>query len=185
MSRIGKQPIVVSDKVSVQVTPHAVGVKGPKGHLTINLPSGVKVSFSEGKLVVNPVELERKGVRRNQVQANYGLVRTLLANAVKGVTEGFSKGLEMHGVGYRASVSGRTLELALGYSHPIKYEIPQGIDIKVDKQTNILVVGADKELVGRVADKIRSFRPPEPYLGKGVRYQNEVIRRKAGKSGGK
>ena len=185
MSRIGKQPILVSDKVSVSVNPNVVEIKGPKGHLTIKIPSGVKVSLSEGKLFVTPTELESKGVRRHQAEANHGLVRTLLANAVKGVTEGFSKGLEMHGVGYRASVSGRILELALGYSHPIKYEIPQGIEIKVEKQTNIIVLGADKELVGRVADKIRSFRPPEPYLGKGIRYQNEIIRRKAGKSGGK
>lgn len=115
----------------------------------------------------------------------HGLYKVLIQNAVNGVSQGFSKALELHGVGYRANVQGKKLELSLGFSHPISYDIPEGIEIKVDKQTNVAVNGADKALVGQVAAKIRSFRPPEPYLGKGVRYVGEVIRRKAGKSAGK
>ncbi|MCS6837762.1 MAG: 50S ribosomal protein L6 [Bdellovibrionaceae bacterium] len=187
MSRIGKLPIPIDDKVKVTINSGSVQVQGPKGQLTIGLPAGINLVQEGKQLKVVPATgaLERRLEKRGQGKAFHGLVRTLVANAVKGVKEGFSKTLELNGVGYRASVSGRTLELSLGYSHPIKYPIPEGIDIKVDKQTIITVSGANKDLVGVVAAVIRGFRPPEPYLGKGIKYQDEKIRRKVGKSGGK
>lgn len=180
MSRVGKNPIIFDDKVQVTVSPkNEVVVKGAKTQLAIPLRSEVKASV-DGKKIVLVRTAETKEAR-----SLHGLYRALLQNAVTGVTKGFTKGLELHGVGYRASVAGKKLELALGFSHPISFEIPEGIEIKVEKQTAISVTGASRELVGQVAAKIRSFRPPEPYLGKGVRYQGENIRRKAGKSAGK
>ena len=134
----------------------------------------------EGKTLV----LSRKEESKS-ASSLHGMYRALTQNAVTGVAKGFTKALELHGVGYRATVAGKKLEMSLGFSHPVIYEIPEGIDIKVDKQTNISVTGFDRALVGAVAAKIRSFRPPEPYLGKGVRYSDEKIRRKAGKSAGK
>jgi large subunit ribosomal protein L6 len=186
MSRIGKLPISLGDKVKVELTPRMAKIQGSKGSLCVSLPVGVKVVQLGTDLLVTPdfdsLEGNRVGV---SPLALHGLCRTLLANAVHGVRDGFTRVLELNGVGYRASVSGKFLELTLGYSHPIKYEIPEGIEIKVDKQTVVSVLGADKALVGLVASQIRGFRPPEPYLGKGVKYQGEKIRRKAGKSGGK
>jgi len=185
MSRIGKQPIELGDKVKVELSPALVKVHGAKGSLSVPLPAGVKVSQNGSKLIVSPDSQaikERAGV---SASALHGLCRTLLANAVRGVQEGFTQVLELNGVGYRAAVAGKTLELTLGFSHPIKFDIPDGIEIKVDKQTVVSVTGADKAKVGLVAAQIRGFRPPEPYLGKGVKYQGEKIRRKAGKSGGK
>lgn len=180
MSRIGKAPVYFDDKVQVSVSPqNEVQVKGAKTTLKIPLRSeiGAKV---EGKMLV----LTRKSETK-EAKSLHGMYRALVQNAVTGVSAGFTRGLELHGVGYRANVAGKKLELSLGFSHPVIFDIPDGIEIKVDKQTNISVNGADRALVGQVAAKIRSFRPPEPYLGKGVRYVGEHIRRKAGKSAGK
>lgn len=180
MSRIGKAPVYFDDKVQVAVTPkNELTVKG--GKFTLNIPMKPEVSAKvEGKKVILTRNSETKEAR-----ALHGLYRALLQNAVSGVSKGFTKSLELQGVGYRATVSGKKLELSLGYSHTISFDIPEGIEIKVDKQTIISVNGPSRELVGQVAAKIRSFRPPEPYLGKGVRYLGEKIRRKAGKSAGK
>lgn len=180
MSRIGKAPVNFDDKVQVTVTPaNVVTVKGAK--YSLNIPMKPEVSAKvEGKKIVLVRNKETKEAR-----ALHGLYRALLQNAVTGVSKGFTRTLELHGVGYRASVAGKKLELSLGFSHPISYDIPEGIEIKVDKQTAVTITGASRDLVGQVAAKIRSFRPPEPYLGKGVRYQGENIRRKAGKSAGK
>jgi large subunit ribosomal protein L6 len=180
MSRIGKAPVYFDDKVQVSVSPqNEIQVKGAKSTLKIRLRSeiGAKV---EGKMLV----LTRKSETK-EAKSLHGMYRALVQNAVTGVSAGFTRGLELHGVGYRANVAGKKLELSLGFSHPVIFDIPEGIEIKVDKQTNISVNGADRALVGQVAAKIRSFRPPEPYLGKGVRYAGEHIRRKAGKSAGK
>lgn len=180
MSRIGKNPVAFDSKVQVSITPkNEVTVKGAKHSLTIPVRTAIDVKVDGGKIV-----LTRKNDEK-ETRALHGLYRSLLANAVTGVSTGFTKSLTLQGVGYRASVAGTKLELSLGYSHPVVYDIPKGIEIKVDKQTTVLVQGADKALVGQVAAKIRGFRPPEPYLGKGVRYTDEVLRRKEGKSAGK
>lgn len=179
MSRIGKLAIAI-DGVTVDLKDaNFITVKGAKSSLKIRKVSGVDASLKENKLVLESKAEDKK------TKALYGLQRALLYNAVVGVTKGFSKVLELNGVGYRATVSGKKLELSLGFSHNIEFPIPEGIEIKVDKQTSITVTGPNKELVGQVSAKIRSFRPPEPYLGKGVKYSDEVIRRKAGKSAGK
>ncbi len=180
MSRIGRSPVIFDDKVQVSVTPaNEVIVKGAKSSLNIKMNAAVTAAL-DGKKVV----LTRKDDSKES-RALHGLYRALIQNAVVGVSKGFTRGLELHGVGYRANAAGKKLELSLGFSHPIVFDIPEGIEIKVEKQTSINVTGASRELVGQVAAKIRSFRPPEPYLGKGVRYAGENIRRKAGKSAGK
>lgn len=180
MSRIGKAPVFFDDKVQVNVTPgNEVVVKGGKSSLSIKLRPEVSAKI-EGKQII----LMRKHDTK-EARSLHGMYRALVQNAVTGLSKGFSRALELHGVGYRASVAGKKLEMSLGFSHPIHFEIPEGIEIKVEKQTNISVTGASRELVGQVAAKIRSYRPPEPYLGKGVRYADEKIRRKAGKSAGK
>jgi large subunit ribosomal protein L6 len=180
MSRIGKAPVYFDDKVQVSVTPaNEVVVKGAKTALTIKMRQDVSAKL-DGKKVILTTNSETKEAR-----SLHGLYRAMVQNAVTGVSKGFTKSLELQGVGYRANVSGKKLELSLGFSHPIVFDIPEGIEIKVDKQTNIAITGPNKELVGQVAAKVRSFRPPEPYLGKGVRYTGEHIRRKAGKSAGK
>jgi len=180
MSRIGKAPVVFDGTVQVSVSAaNEVIVKGAKSSLKINMQPSISAKVEAGKVVLTRND-ETKDTR-----ALHGLYRALLQNAVTGVTKGFTKGLELQGVGYRANVAGKRLELSLGFSHPVIFDIPDGIEIKVDKQTSITITGPSKELVGQVAAKIRSFRPPEPYLGKGVRYAGEHIRRKAGKSAGK
>ncbi|MBX2995847.1 MAG: 50S ribosomal protein L6 [Bdellovibrionaceae bacterium] len=180
MSRIGKAPVFFDDKVQVTVTPkNEVVVKGAKHSLSIKMRPEVSAAL-DGKKVV----LTRKSDTK-EARSLHGMYRALVQNAVNGVGKGFTRSLELHGVGYRASVSGKKLEMSLGFSHPIVFEIPDGIEIKVEKQTNIAVNGADRGLVGQVAAIIRGFRPPEPYLGKGVRYSDEKLRRKAGKSAGK
>lgn len=176
MSRIGKAAVFLDDKTSVTAAANKIMIKGVKGSVEVPLPLTVKLGQSDKRVKLETASEEKRS------KSLYGLTRALLQNAVIGVRDGFTKTLELHGVGYRASVSGRKLELSLGFSHPIEFPIPEGIEIKVDKQTLIHVNGVSKELVGQVAAKIRSYRPPEPYLGKGVRYQNEKIRRKAGKS---
>jgi large subunit ribosomal protein L6 len=178
MSRIGKNPVVVPEKVTVTITERKIDVKGPNGQLEFTHHEGVNVKKEDSSILITPVD----GSNKNR--ALWGLTRTLINNMVIGVTTGWKKDLEFTGVGYKAAATGSSLTLNLGYSHPINYELPQGVNAKVGKNT-IELSGASKELVGFAAAKIRSFRPPEPYKGKGIRYSNEVIIRKAGKTGGK
>jgi len=178
MSRIGKKPIVIPAGVKVALNGQAVKVEGPKGRLERQLHDQVDVSIEADQIQVAPKNLQSGS-------ALQGLTRTLVANMVEGVTKGFSKSLEINGVGYRAELKGTVLNLALGYSHPIEYPLPAGVTAEVEKQTKITLAGIDKELVGATAAKIRSFRPPEPYKGKGIKYADERIVRKAGKTGGK
>ncbi|MEX0798465.1 MAG: 50S ribosomal protein L6 [Bacteriovoracaceae bacterium] len=178
MSRIGKRPVEIPEKVNVTINDRLVEVKGPNGQLSYTYNPEVEVAQEEKTLVVKPVE------ESNKSRALWGLTRTLLSNMVEGVTKGFTKTLEFNGVGYKAAVSGNKLTLNLGYSHPIDFEAPEGVTVKATKNV-IEVSGANKELVGYTAAKIRSFRPPEPYKGKGVKYSDETIIRKAGKAGAK
>ena len=175
MSRIGRQPIPVPTGVSIAIEPERVTVNGPKGELSerINRDIGVE-QVGEEVLVTRPTD-------RGEHRALHGLTRTLVANMVKGVTDGFEKRLEIQGVGYRAQLRGRDLELALGYSHPVSIEAPEGIDFEVPQPTEIIIRGIDKQLVGQVAADIRKRRPPEPYKGKGIRYRDEHVMRKVGK----
>lgn len=178
MSRIGKQPVNVPEKVVVDIKGHDVKVKGPNGELECKFNDKVIIDKKDNTIVVSPVENSR--VSRSM----WGLSRTLINNMIVGVTTGFTKKLEFSGVGYKVTVSGESLNLSLGYSHPIEYKIPKGIKIAT-KGNTIEVSGASKELVGFVSAKIREFRPPEPYKGKGIKYADEVIVRKAGKTGAK
>ncbi len=175
MSRIGRKPIEIPDGVSVSVSPGRVQVSGPLGELSQEVPARITVSQEDGRLVV------RRPTDRGEDRALHGLTRTLIANMVEGVTKGFEKRLEIHGVGYRASLRGSDLELAVGYSHPVVIAPPEGISFEVPAPTQIVVKGIDKQLVGQVAAEIRRVRPPEPYKGKGIRYQGEHVRRKVGK----
>ena len=176
MSRIGKVPISIPDGVTAKVEKNVVKIKGPKGEIEQKVDPSITVSLKDGL-----IQLERPTDHR-QHRAFHGLYRSLIANMVAGVSEGFSKKLEIIGVGYRVELIGRSLVLQLGYSHPIVCAPPDGIDIIVNAPTKFEVTGISKELVGLVAAKIRSFRPPEPYKGKGIRYVGENVRRKAGKS---
>jgi large subunit ribosomal protein L6 len=175
MSRIGKKPVDVPSGVTAAVDGQDVKVKGPKGELAFRVHDEVVVEFKDGKVTVQPRD-ETKGAR-----SKWGMSRTMVSNLVEGVTKGFEKKLEISGVGYRAAVQGKDLVLALGYSHDIKYPIPEGIDIKCAKPTEISISGIDKQRVGQVAAEIREFRGPEPYKGKGVKYAGEFIFRKEGK----
>lgn len=177
MSRIGKKPVPVPSGVTVSVDSQSVVVKGPKGELSRVLPGEVNIAQEGEQIVVTRQDDSRVS------RARHGLSRTLIANMVEGVSKGFEKRLEIKGVGYRAAVKGKTLTMNLGYSHPVEFEPPAGIDFKVESNTNVIVSGIDKELVGTIAAKIRDARPPEPYKGKGVRYLGEMVRRKAGKAG--
>ena len=179
MSRIGKKPITFPKNVKISQSDGIVKVEGPKGTLSSKLPDGITMVVSD-----NNLSIERKSEDR-LIRSYHGLARTLINNMVTGVSTGFEKGLEISGVGYRAEVAGSTLKMVLGFSSPIEYSIPKGIEVKVDKQVNLVVSGINKELVGRVASEIRSLKKPEPYKGKGIKYVGEYIRRKAGKSGGK
>ena len=177
MSRSGKKPIPVPKNVKVSIGPGVVDVQGPKGALKQPLPPGIVFEQQDGTLVAKP-ERSDPGLGKY-----HGLARTLVANAVQGVTEGFKKELDIVGVGYRAEVKGRQVVFALGYSHPVVFDIPQGIDIAVEKLTHVTVTGIDRQLVGQVAADIRSLRKPDPYKQKGVRYTGEVLKKKAGKTG--
>lgn len=179
MSRIGKLPIEIPSGVTVSLDQLTINVKGPKGALNRDIMSGVAIEISDNKILVKRAEDTKAA------QAAHGLTRTLINNMVTGVTKGFQEELEITGVGYRAEVKGNVLNLSLGYSHPINFDLPKGIAVEVDKMTKILLKGTDKELVGQTAAKIRSFRSPEPYKGKGIRYAGEKILRKAGKAGKK
>lgn len=178
MSRIGKKPIGIPDKVEVKINGCTVEVKGPKGQLSYTFRPEVKIEKVEKAINVTPID------ESTTARAQWGMSRTLINNMVTGVTTGFVKSLEFNGVGYKAAVSGTTLTLNLGYSHPIDYKLPKGIEAKVIKNV-IEFHGADKELVGFVAAQVRSYREPEPYKGKGLKYTDEIIIRKAGKTGAK
>jgi len=178
MSRIGKIPVEIPAGVKVSRDHSVIRVEGPKGKLSLEVPGGVDVILGD-----RVVEVTRPSDGRIE-RSLHGLVRTLVANMVKGVSIGFEKSLEISGVGYRAEVGGSTLKLVIGFSAPVEYPIPEGVHIKVDKLVNILVSGIDKQLVGRVAAEIRSLKKPEPYKGKGIKYLGEKIRRKVGKSVG-
>ena len=177
MSRIGKKPISLPKGVSANVEPTAVEIQGPKGKLRQALPPGIVFEKKDGQLVARTVRDDE------ELSKFHGLARSLVANAVKGVTEGFRKDLDIVGIGYRAEVKGRQVVFALGYSHPIVVDIPQGIEIAVDKQTHITVTGIDRQLVGQVAANIRGLRQPDPYKQKGVRYTGEHLKKKVGKTG--
>ena len=180
MSRIGRKPVVVPDKVSVEAKEGWLHVSGPLGNLKTELPAGVGVSVKDGIASVS----EPPATRGNR--GYQGLVRALMANMVEGVTKGYQKSLKISGVGYKCEKKGDTLTFTLGYSHTIDLKLPQGLSAEVDKQqTNVTIKGVDKQLVGQVAARIRSFKTPEPYKGKGVMYADETIRRKVGKAGAK
>lgn len=179
MSRIGKKPIELPKGVQVTVSGRKVSVKGPKGTLDRDIHKAIDVKVEGEKVVVVPIQDSLENRRF------HGLTRTLVNNMVVGVATGFTRRLKLVGVGYRAAMQGQSLQMNLGYSHPVLFEPPTGIEIKIEGQTTVIVGGADKELVGQVAAKLRSFRPPEPYHGKGVRYEDERILTKVGKAAGK
>lgn len=179
MSRIGKKPIAIPKGVKVDVEPGAVEIQGPKGKLRQTLPVGIGFHV-EGE------QLQAKTLQDDpQLSKFHGLARSLVANAVRGVTDGFKKELDIVGVGYRAELKGKQVHFALGYSRPVIFDIPQGIDVAIDKQTHITVTGIDRQQVGQVAANIRRLRKPDPYKQKGVRYTGEVLKKKAGKTGAK
>jgi len=176
MSRVGKQPVPVPDGVEVRVEGSRVSVKGPKGSLEQSFDPDMGIELVDGEVrVTRPTDQVRH-------RALHGLTRSLIANMVEGVTEGFRRSLEIQGVGYRAETRGRNLVLNVGFSHPVEFDVPEGIEIEVENPTLLHVKGADKQLVGEVAAEIRHVRPPEPYKGKGIRYVGEQVRRKAGKA---
>ena len=174
MSRVGKKPIQIPQGVEVKISDHRVVIKGPKGELSREVRPEIGVEVKEGKILVSP-KIETK-----KTKALWGLTRALIANMIKGVTEGYERKLEIEGVGFRASVEGENLVLSVGFTHPVKIKAPEGIKFSVEKNI-ITVSGTDKELVGQMAAKIRAIRPPEPYKGKGIRYVGERVRRKVGK----
>ena len=175
MSRIGKQSIRIPDNVKANIIDKKIVVTGPKGELSAELSEDITVEISDTEINVLPKNLEKK------TRSFWGLTRTIVSNLVAGVSDGFSKTLEIQGVGYRAQMQGNILQLALGYSHEVKYDVPDGIDIKCLKPTEIQIEGIDKQKVGQAAAEIRRFRPPEPYKGKGIRYKDEYVFRKEGK----
>ncbi|MFP4132727.1 MAG: 50S ribosomal protein L6 [Halothece sp.] len=179
MSRIGKLPIPVPEKVEITIDDTMIKVKGPKGELEQTIPDFVTITQENSQILVNRVNDSRKARER------HGLARTLIANMVHGVSKGFEQRLQIQGVGYRAQVQGRNLILNVGYSHPVEITPPEGLQIAVEKNTEIIISGINKELVGNLTAKIRAIRPPEPYKGKGIRYLGEQVRQKAGKAGKK
>jgi large subunit ribosomal protein L6 len=179
MSRIGKKPIAIPKGVTIKVHEGAVEVQGPKGKLTQSHPSGINFELADGHL------LAKRSTGDPDLAKFHGLARSLVANAVTGVTAGFKRELDIVGVGYRAEIKGKQVIFALGYSHAVVFDIPVGIEITIDKQTHITVTGVDRQLVGQVAANIRRFRKPDPYKQKGVRYTGEVLKKKAGKTGAK
>ena len=175
MSRIGKQPIELPSGVNVAISPGRVQVNGPLGELSQNVPARMQIEQDDGNLVV------KRPTERGDDRALHGLTRSLIANMVEGVTKGFEKRLELQGVGYRATLRGTDLELNVGFSHPVVVKPPQGISFEVPDTTSVLVKGIDKQQVGEIAAEVRKVRPPEPYKGKGIRYEGEYVRRKVGK----
>jgi large subunit ribosomal protein L6 len=177
MSRIGKQPVAIPDGVSVSVKAGAIEVKGPKGKLEGAIHPSIEMATKEGEIVITRLD------EKKETRALHGLMRALTQNMVTGVTAGFSKVLEIQGVGYRADVKGKTLALTLGFSHPVDMPVPEGISVSMDGTTKITIEGIDKQQVGQFAADVRKLRPPEPYKGKGIRYKGEHVRRKVGKAG--
>ena len=177
MSRIGKKPIAIPKGVTIKADATGVAVKGPKGEMKQALPPGITAVVEDGNL------LTKKDSDAAELGKFHGLARSLVNNAVLGVTEGWKKELDIVGVGYRAEMKGQQIHLALGYSHPVIFDIPKGIDVAIDKQTHITVTGVDRQLVGQVAANLRRLRKPDPYQQKGVRYTGEVLKKKAGKTG--
>jgi large subunit ribosomal protein L6 len=177
MSRVGRNPITLPAGVEVRIERGSIKVEKGKASVINPLPAGISCSVDKGTITF---ERDREDRR---LRSLHGLTRALVANAVKGVSEGFVRELEIIGIGYRANVQDGVLQMTLGFSHPVEYKIPEGIEIKVDRQVRLSVSGVDRQMVGQVAAEIRSFRPPEPYKGKGIKYAGEVIRRKAGKAG--
>jgi large subunit ribosomal protein L6 len=176
MSRVGKVPIPIPKDVKITLTDSILKVVGPKGQLSHRIPSEIAVSIEPEQLMVKRPDDHRT------TRSLHGLTRVLVANMITGVTQGFEKKLEIQGIGYRADLQGNTLRLALGFSHPVLFPLPEGIKVEVDRQTSITVKGIDKQHVGSVAAEIRSFKPPDPYKGKGIRYANEYVRLKVGKA---
>jgi large subunit ribosomal protein L6 len=175
MSRVGKKPVAIPSGVSASVTGQLVSVKGSKGELQFDVPTAVKVVFANNEIKVDPIDQSKDS------RAKWGMSRAMIANIVKGVSNGFERKLEITGVGYKAAVAGKMLKLSLGYSHDVDYPIPDGVTMTTPKPTEIFIVGIDKQKIGQIASEIRSYRPPEPYKGKGVRYEGEFIFRKEGK----
>lgn len=176
MSRIGRQPVVLDKGVKAVVAGHTIKVEGPKGKLEFAMPEGYQIEIADSQLTV-----KRPGDNQEQ-RSKHGLVRKLIANMATGVSKGFSRVLEINGVGYRAEVKGTNINFLLGYSHPIVYQLPAGVTAKIERQVVITLESADRQLLGTVAAQIRELRPPEPYKGKGIKYAEETIRRKAGKA---
>ena len=183
MSRIGRKPLEIPKGVQVSITKDAVSVKGPKGSLNLKRHQAIEIKQAKDEDQKDVIVFERKG-NLGQERAAHGLTRALVGNMLKGVTEGFTRELEINGVGYKAEIKGTSITLSLGFSHPVEYKLPEGVTAKTDKNMLILS-GIDKQVLGGAASKIRSFRPPEPYKGKGVKYKEETILRKAGKTAGK
>ena len=179
MSRIGRMPIPVPSGVKVDLTDGQFRAEGPRGKVSQAILDGIEVKLEDGEVNLSRADDER------QTRARHGLMRALLANAVQGVSQGFTRTLDIVGVGYRSEVKRRELHLALGFSHPVVYAIPEGIDIEVERNTRITVRGADRQMVGQVAAELRGLRPPDPYKGKGIRYSDERLRLKVGKAGSK
>jgi large subunit ribosomal protein L6 len=177
MSRIGKKPIAIPKGVTVKVDGNTIDVKGPKGQLRQSLPPGISATLEDGQLVA------KKDSEARELSKFHGLARSLMNNAVQGVNEGWKRELDIVGVGYRAELKGQQVVIALGYSHPILFDVPKGIEVAVEKQTHLTVTGVDRQLVGQVAANLRRLRKPDPYQQKGVRYTGEVLKKKAGKTG--
>jgi large subunit ribosomal protein L6 len=176
MSRIGRKPLVLPKGVTLSQKPGTVGLKGPKGELTRSVPSGVSLKVDGSKVVVERADDSREN------RSKHGLMRAHLGNMLKGVTDGWTRELEINGVGYRAEVSGDAINMALGYSHPVIFKLPKGVGAKVEKN-RLMLSSVDRDLVGQTAAKVRELRPPEPYKGKGIKYVEEIIKRKVGKAG--
>lgn len=180
MSKMGRKPIPIPDSVDVKIDGNLISVKGPKGYLTYSLPEVLDIQIHSKSIVVT------RRSDANKIKALHGLVRTLISNMVTGVTQGFTKTLQIHGVGYKAEVRGDKLILSVGYSHPVEFALPEGIKATVDeKQTTVTLHGIDKQLVGQISANLRAIRPPDPYKGKGIRYTDEVLKLKHGKTGKK
>ena len=177
MSRIGKNPVELPSKVEVSITAKEVKVKGPKGSLQLSVPAGISVEKKDSQLVVLRAD--------DSLAAKHGLIRSLLANCVSGVDKGFQKDLEIVGIGFRAELKGRFILLNLGFSHPVEFPLPEGIQVAIEKQTKLAIIGIDKHMVGQVAADIRALKKPDPYKNKGIRYVGEVLEKKAGKAGSK
>ncbi len=176
MSRIGKVPVSIPKDVKITIEKTSIKIEGPKGKLSLDIPYGISIEKTDNQLLV------RRDSETKQNRANYGTIRAILNNMVIGVTQGHRKSLRIQGVGYRAQMKGKDIELSLGFSHPVLYKVPENVQVKATKPTEIEIEGADKTLVGQVAAQIRALKEPEPYKGKGIRYADEIVKRKQGKS---